>query len=299
MGILSKVSLKTYRFFALLLQDRGLLNYQVGGRAVRGQLSNFSWRLLHGMVPNPFVVYGYKIYHDSDPTCVLAMATESYEPETARLLLNLLKAKQTFIDVGAHIGYYTLLAARAVEPTGRVYAFEPAPRNLALLLKNIQVNGYDDNITAVPKAVSNRSGTCQLFLCEEESGSNSIFPSPRVGTDSVSVEATTLDEFFEGEEWPPVDIMKMDIEGAEKAALEGMRELSRRNPQLRLVIEFSPQNLQVAKVSPEELFQTLRVLGFTRIAVISRSLVPVETPQDIFDRIPKARGFYVNLLCQK
>ncbi len=299
MGILSKVSWNAYRLCALLLRDRRLLNYQVGGRAVRGQLANFSWWLLHGMVPNPFVAYGYKIYHDSDRTCVLAMATESYEPETTRLLLNFLKASQTFVDAGAHIGYYTLLAARAVGPAGRVYAFEPAPRNLALLLKNIQANGYNDNITAVPKAVSNRSGTCQLFLCEEESLSNSIFPKLLEGGDSVSVKATTLDEFFEGEGWPPVDFMKMDIEGAEKAALEGMRELSRRNPQLRLVIEFAPQNLQAAKVSPEELFQALRVLGFAHIAVISRSLVPVETPQDIFDRIPKARGFYVNLLCQK
>ena len=298
-GILSKVSWKAYRLFASLLRDRRFLNYQVGGRSVRGLLTNISWRLLHRTIPNPMLVYDDKIYHHAQPASAVAMASECYEPETTRLLLNFLKARQTFIDVGAHIGYFTLLAARAVEPTGRVYAFEPAPANRDLLLRNIRVNGYNAIVTVVPKVVCDRSGAVSLFLSKEDSGSNSILPSPLVGTDSVSVEATTLDEFFEGEGWPPVHLIKMDIEGAEKAALKGMRELSRRNPQLRLVIEFFPQNLQVAKVSPEELFQALRVLGFTRIAVISRSLVPVETPQDIFDRIPKASRFYVNLLCQK
>jgi hypothetical protein len=115
----------------------------------------------------------------------------------------------------------------------------------------------------------------------------------------VDIEATTLDEFFGQAGWPAVHTMKMDIEGSEKAALEGMRELSVRNPRLRLIVEFSSRNLDAANVPPEGLFGVLQDLGFTQISVIAKNLVPLKTPEDVLRAAPKARQFYVNLLCEK
>lgn len=290
---------KVYRLCASLLRESRLLDYTVRGRTVRSFLSTFSCRVLSDGIPDPMVVYGHRIYHRLESASAVPMATESFEPETTRCLVGLLESGQVFVDVGAHIGYYTLLGARAVGPAGHVYAFEPAPANLALLTKNIHVNGYEDRVTIIPRAVRNEPGRVQLYLNPVDTGSNSLFPTSAMRADSVSVEATTLDEFFAQVGWPAIHTIKMDIEGSEKAALEGMRELSARNPWLRLIIEFSSPNLGAAKVTPQEFFGTLQDLGFTNISVIARNLIPLKAPAEIHRVAPKARRFYVNLLCEK
>jgi FkbM family methyltransferase len=290
---------RAYRVFASLLRDSRFLNYSLKGRTVRSLLSVFSWHVLGGEIPNPMIVYGHLIHHRLEPGSTVPMATESFEPETTRCLLDLLNPGDVFVDVGAHIGYYTLLGARAVGAEGHVYAFEPAPSNLALLTRNIHANGYGDRVTVIPKAVGNRVGSVRLFLDPEDSGSNSLFIVSPARKDSVNVEATTLDEFFGQAGWPAIQVMKMDIEGSEKAALEGMRELSHRTPRLRLIIEFSLNNIKAANANPEELFRILSELEFTRVSVIAKSLIPVKTVGDILRVAPKARQFYVNLFCEK
>jgi FkbM family methyltransferase len=299
MMALRGVKRNAYKLCASLLRDSRMLDYTVKGRTVRNLLSTFSWRVMGSEIPNPMIVWGHKIHHWLEPGSAVPMATESFEPETTRCLLGLLKPGQVFVDIGAHIGYYTLLGARAVGPEGHVYAFEPAPANLPLLTRNIRANGYEDRVTVIPKAVLNSPGRVQLFLDPEDTGSNSLFTVSPTSEESVNVEATTLGEFFGRAGWPAVHLMKMDIEGSEKAALEGMRELSIRNPRLRLIMEFFPRNLDAADVTPELLFGVLRELGFTRISVIAKNLVPVKTPEDVLHAAPKVRQFYVNLLCEK
>lgn len=295
-----QITWRIYKALALRLRDSSLMNYKLGRHTIREHLTTFSWPLLARTVPNPVPVHGHRIYHHSDLAFAVPFATGTYEPDTTGVVLSLLKEGQTFVDIGAHIGYFTLLAARAVGPGGRVYSFEPAPSNLTILRKNIQVNGYEDVVAVVPKAVCGAVGVRHLFLvAKENTGSYSIYHSSYERVDCISIDATTLDQFFQQERWPTVHIMKMDIEGAEKDALEGMAELSRRNPSLKLVVEFSPPNLQAAGTSPEELFQVLRDLGFTRVAIIGRSLIPVGEPQDILRQPPQVQNVYGNLLCEK
>jgi hypothetical protein len=113
------------------------------------------------------------------------------------------------------------------------------------------------------------------------------------------VETITLDDFFAGEGWPPVHLIKMDIEGAEKLALEGMMELSARNPDLKLILEFSPGTQRAASVTPEELFDTLATLGFRKFFAIKGGLQPLAIPEDIPRLVRLAGDGYVNLLCEK
>jgi len=122
---------------------------------------------------------------------------------------------------------------------------------------------------------------------------------PWVSAQSISVETTSLDNFFEGEGWPSVKVIKMDIEGAEKAALEGMRQLVARNLSLKLIMEFSPGTQVGAGVSPDELFSILTEIGFTKFFAIRSSLEPLNIPQDIPHLVQMAGGGYVNLLCEK
>jgi len=88
--------------------------------------------------------------------------TGTYEPVITNLFERLIEPGMVVADVGAHIGYFTLLATRQVDSTRKVYTFEPAPSNYDLLLKNIALNGYE-NIVPVPKAVSNSDGTAHFF----------------------------------------------------------------------------------------------------------------------------------------
>uniref|UniRef100_A0A6H1Z7H5 Putative methyltransferase n=1 Tax=viral metagenome TaxID=1070528 RepID=A0A6H1Z7H5_9ZZZZ len=277
---------------------------QLGGQTLHQRLSR-SWlailvrRLAIRTVSNPMVVHGHTVYwHPRDYWMGPQLAAGRYEQETVSLWVSLLSSGMTAVDLGAHVGLYSLLGARQVGQGGRVYAFEPEPSCYALLLKNIAANGYRDIIIPVNSAVSNTAGKVELFLGELESGETSLYPAPGAGQQRVTVEAVTLDEFFEGEGWPPVQVMKMDIEGAEKVALEGMRQLVARNPSLKLIMEFGPGVQASAGVSPEDLFGTLTGLGFQRFWALRDGVQPVTIPEDIPQLVKMAeRHAYVNLLC--
>jgi len=142
-----------------------------------------------------------------------------YEKHETELFSGVVKEGMTVVDLGANIGYYTLLAAKLVGEKGKVFAFEPEPHNFALLVKNIKANGYD-NVVPVQKAVSNRSGTTRLFLHQEDAGRHKIYDS-HDSRDSIEVDVITLDSLGEDNQYP-IDLIKMDIEGAEMAALVGV-----------------------------------------------------------------------------
>src|SRR4030042_4007070 len=96
-----------------------------------------------------------------------------WEVETIRLFKQLAKEGDTVVDIGAHIGYYTLLAARIVGDTGKVYAFEPDPANHDVLVGNIKLNGFQ-NVVTVRKAISDKNGQIELYLNEKNTGGHSI-----------------------------------------------------------------------------------------------------------------------------
>jgi FkbM family methyltransferase len=229
------------------------------------------------------------------------LVADRYESGTTRLFKELLKPGMVVIDIGAHVGFFTLLAARQVGPTGKVYAFEPEPANHLLLLRNIELNGYT-NILAQRKAVSSNSGPTDLFLSALDSGSHSIHPACARGvTGTARVEATTLDAFLDAEGWPQVDLVKIDVEGAEGAVLEGMSRLLDRRRDLKLVVEFCPLLLQLLGVLPSALLDKLASLGFT-VHVIDdrRGVLPAEATNmsSLTDDLLKQER-YVNLFCSR
>jgi FkbM family methyltransferase len=206
----------------------------------------------------------------------------------------------TLVDIGAHLGYFSLLAAKKVGSTGHVYAFEPQHDNCEMLGKSVLSNEFQNRVTIVEKAVTDCIGSVDLYYAEPGDGEASIYGRNAEGKDVHRlVETITLDEFFAAEGWPKVDIIKMDIEGAEKLALEGGRELIRRNPQLKMVMEFGPDVQAAAGVSPEELINTLLGVGFTQFSIIESELKPLNMPQDIPLLVETAGGGYVNLLCER
>jgi len=174
------------------------------------------------------------------------------------LFKKMVKKGDVVVDLGASIGYFTLLAARLVGKEGKVYAFEPEPRNFLLLCKNIALNGYD-NIVAIRKAVSDREGFAKLFLSDDY-GSHSLYKFDNAKTPIIT-ETVTLDNFFRKEGYH-VDIIKIDVEGAEMVAFLGMEKLIRENKKLKIFVEFSPYRIREAGYSPEEFLSKITEYGF-------------------------------------
>lgn len=255
----------------------------------------------YAALPNPLQLDGLCLHHDQRASIVVQdLAMGTFEPDTVRVLKDIVKPGMTVLDVGANLGYYSLLAAQLVGPTGTVWAFEPVPDNVELLRKNLRENGCEDCVHVVPHAVIDSPGTARLFITEEDSGSCSLYGDRSAYIDTT---ATTLDIWAAQCDWPAVDLIKMDIEGAEKAALSGMRDLSRRNASLRLIVEFNPTTLHTAGVTAEEFFTAVQTSGFRCVATIGKRMQPLELPADgarlskeLADHGP---GYSVNLLCEK
>lgn len=205
----------------------------------------------------------------------LDMAMARYEPGTTRLFQETIKPGMVVVDIGAHVGYYTLLAAKQVGPTGKVYAFEPEQDNHALLLKNIRMNGYN-NVVAARMALSDRAGTSTLYLTGLDSGRHSMYHHGLPERGSAPVETTTLDSFLASEEWPRVDLVKIDVEGAEVAVLDGMTRLMGKSAGLKLIIEFNPALLQDGGVAPLGFLERLASPGWgVQIIEESNGLLPL------------------------
>jgi FkbM family methyltransferase len=165
--------------------------------------------------------------------------TGDAEPEVQQALAELVKPGQTVYDVGANIGFFTMLCSRLVGPQGKVYAFEPIPQNLVTLRHNIALNGLT-NVVVVDKALSASTGTAEMFVSpwsafhslNVEGASKQENHGAEAG--EIVVETVTLDEFVEREGAPPPDLIKIDVEGAELIVVQGMRETLRSKQPLLL-----------------------------------------------------------------
>ena len=223
-------------------------------------------KILVFIIPDRIEVDGIKLWLGSGSHCKMDEFeyVVGYEKFTVKLLENSLKKGDHFIDIGANIGYFSLVAAGLVGTEGRVYAFEPAPDNFVQLLKNIEANGRN-NIVPLQKAVSNVTGICDLIL-DKKSGFHSLYLAPKQNG-TIKVDVTTLDDFFAMEGWPPVSFIKMDAQGGEAHILDGAKNLLARNPNLKMIIEWWPEGLEAAGVSPLSFLQNLHSLGF-KVSVI-------------------------------
>ena len=239
--------------------------------------------LVRGLKPRkdiPIKVQEHKMYANSlDRIAALCLwkfsALEGFE---TRILQDIVKKEMVVVDIGANIGYYTLKLAKLVGEKGKVYAFEPAPDNFSLLIKNIKVNNYE-NVFVVPKAVSNKTGKINLYLCVEHTGDHRIFDS-HDGRKSIEIETVALDDFFSNNE--RIDFIKMDIQGAEYLALTGMKNLIQGNRKLIIISELSPSLLLKCDYSGEEYLNKIIDYGFSiKFINEKKELIESISPEDL------------------
>jgi FkbM family methyltransferase len=176
----------------------------------------------------------------------------------------------TAVDLGANIGYFTLLLARAVGPGGRVVAFEPDPVNAELLRRNVADNGYAQ-AEVVQAAVADHDGSMMLWQDPANFGDHRV-RAAAMDRPGVPVPVVRLDGAL-----PPgtrVDFIKMDIQGAEQAALAGARRVLTENRDVVLAAEFWADGIREYGGDPRAMLHDLAELGFTLAILGEPGTVP-------------------------
>jgi FkbM family methyltransferase len=187
--------------------------------------------------------------------------TGSYGPAETALLRAVLRPGATCVDVGANWGYFTLLAAHLVGPGGRVVALEPDPRVAARLRANVQANALG-HVAVRQLAASDGDGTARLSGYDED-GSNWGLSSlaSTVGPRSFDVDTRPLDDVLDDTAAGDVDLVKIDVEGAELHVLRGMRRGLAAGRYRAVLLELHPTILDTAAL--REATRTLTDAGFT------------------------------------
>ncbi|MDP6978475.1 MAG: FkbM family methyltransferase [Myxococcota bacterium] len=163
-----------------------------------------------------------------------------WEETETHWLANSIRPGDTVADIGANIGYYSVVAGRLVGEKGRVVAFEPDPIAASFIRRNVELNGLS-NVTVEQKAVSNEPGSIRLFLSEENKGDHRIYQPEGEARPFVDVEAVTLDDYFAGTD--PPSVVKVDTQGAELAIFRGMAGTVKDADDFVITVEYSPHHL--------------------------------------------------------
>lgn len=237
-------------------------------------------------------VQGFKMYTDPKDSAISPqlLSKGCWEPYETEVFKGLIKPGMTVVDIGANIGYYSLLAATLVGKSGKVYALEPFGATCDILARSIAVNGMQ-NVALIRKAVTNEVGTARLYFDKYTPACNNL----NGKGEFVTIPCTTLDHELKG---CKVDVIKMDIEGAEAKALVGMQGIIRDNPNVILVTEVYPEALRKAGSSVEE--YVTKLLEWFDIRVIEEKkhrLAPCKSLEQV-QKLMSGK-MLLNLVCSR
>jgi FkbM family methyltransferase len=203
-----------------------------------------------------------------------------WETHVTEWLQHTLRPGQVFVDVGANIGYFTLLGGQLVGPQGRVVAVEAHPGLAELLRRNVIMNGLYGYVTTWHRAAWSSTTTLQLHQRLNFSGASSVGAIGQKALDRlgdteemVDVQAVPVDDLLEG--FPPVDVLKMDIEGAELQAFTGLSRTLEASQQMAVMFEWAPALMEGVGDKAEALLELLEGHGF-RFRLLEDDLAAIE-----------------------
>jgi FkbM family methyltransferase len=222
-----------------------------------------------------------------------------FSPFETKIFRDYIKPGMTFVDIGAHIGYFSVMGADSVGSNGKVYAFEPEPKNFSMLKKNIEANEFS-NVVLEKCAISDCAGEMTLYIDKKNLGNMSLSSKnipPEDAGGQVKVKTVTLDEYFKGKS---VDYIKIDVQGAEADVFAGGEEtLKKANI---ILLEFWPYGLKNMGADPRTFLQLLERTGFS-FYMLNESKhtikkTTIESLLNISGNRPEGKG-WANVLCRK
>ena len=248
--------------------------------------------------------WGGKIHVHSNDTGSLSTLSISgvFGPRDTQTMKDNVLPGNIVVDLGANIGYFTCLLAKLVGEDGKVFAFEPDPRNLKLLRRNIQENDYK-NVIIADKAVSDVNGSCTLYSSQKKFGANRIFESKKKQThDFIPIKSETicLDDYFEKQNLlKKIDFIKIDIEGSEFRAFNGMKKILELNNNLKIFTEIAPSLLEDAGSSEKQILDFLQEHEFINFFISDnrKDTLSKITKNQLLTQLEQLHS--INILCTK
>jgi FkbM family methyltransferase len=190
-----------------------------------------------------------------------------WEPEISRIIQALLSPGDVFVDIGANVGYDTLLGSWRVGPTGTVVAIEAMPSTFALLQRNLALNGNPENVRAVQLAASDRSGALDLYHVEDNNIGAASTLAHRGARIIGNAVAAPIVNILRADELSRVRLVKIDIEGGEPAVLRNILDNIGRFPEtMDILVEVSPQDVAAGW---GEIFDRLRSEGYRSYEILN------------------------------
>jgi FkbM family methyltransferase len=256
---MKKFFLVFFSFIARILPlsaKKALYRFPALARLIRGSLNATVEQGLSVIEVAAGTLKGYKV--------LLNLKTEksrwlgTYEPELQAALGEFLHPGMTIYDVGANIGYVTMMLAHHAGPTGQVFAFEALPVNVERIRENIELNNLD-NVTVISGAVLDKAGAVTFYVHDSVGMGKAAGSAGRHAQQykaEITVPSLSLDEFVYEQGQPVPDAVKMDIEGGEVLALPGMNRLLHEAHPLLLLELHGPESEKVA-------WETLTAAGYT------------------------------------
>jgi len=284
-----KVELIPYLFKTL---SKPLLGHGLGNvKMLRDAFEMLTRSFIHSQIVDVGCHQRLLVDADTGGIATLLLFEGEYEPQTTKVFKQLLRPDMVVVDVGANIGYFSVISAWLAKT---VYAFEPETKNFGRLVENIKLNGLE-NVLPIQKAVSSSNGKKTLYVSKHESGEHSLVRGRIIGTQTATdVETVRLDDIVES-----ADLIKIDTEGNELAVLQGAERLLE-SGSVMLIIEVFSVGLELAGTSTVELWTFLEERGFKYMYLIDEHKHETRPASvvDVMHHIEQHK-FSVNVLCMK
>lgn len=197
---------------------------------------------------------------------------DCFEPNETWAVQQLLRPGDTFVDVGANVGYFTLLASKIVGRNGKVISFEPAPSNASRLRENVRLN-QAENVITYEFAVSDRPGTVRIGRQREGGSATFTIRIKESTAESWEVSAVQLDRILDSQQ--NIRLIKIDTEGAELLALKGFVEHLRSGNVPYVFCEIADSPFRELGGSTEELYSLMSSFGYSAYACNKRRFTPL------------------------
>lgn len=246
--------------------------------------------------PQYVEIDGNKIFLDKEDTLGLSR-NEVWEEFETEFVKKIIKEGDVVLDIGANIGYYTLIFAKLVGDNGRVFAFEPEPENFAILKKNVEANGYK-NVVLIQKGLSDETGQVKLYLAEKNKGDHRIFDSGD-GRRAVEIHVSRLDDYFR-DSYDKINFIKMDVQGTEYKVIKGMTLLLQKLTNLIIMMEFEPSLIKKSGAQPDASLKLVVENGFKLFNLNGKeNKIEEADPAKLLSLYSHENSGYTNLLCVK
>lgn len=254
--------------------------------------------LVRSILKPEFVItkkYGHKMFLDKIDSLYLSVY-EDWEDFETSIMEKKLKRGHVVLDIGANIGFYTLIMAKLVGERGKVYSFEADPTNFNILKKNVEVNGYK-NVVLINKVVLDKNGKIRFYIDEGNTAGNSLFRGNK--REYREIDCIKLDNYFNKND--KINFIKMDIEGSEGRAIKGMSNLLKENKEIKIITEFYPKLLdgvgEEVNLGARDYLKFLKREKFKLYEIDEKgnSLI-LSQPNEI---LKKSKNKWVNLFCER